>query len=57
MDYESQGQKTVSELIADLQKMPMDAIVWHEGCDCLGACGECEYDKIDNSILIKRVNY
>jgi hypothetical protein len=30
----------VAELIAELQKMPPDALVWHEGCDCSGAaCG------------------
>jgi hypothetical protein len=56
MNYRENGQKTVAELISDLQKMPMDAIVWHEGCDCNGACGECEYYESDKSILIKRVN-
>jgi hypothetical protein len=28
---------TVRELVALLSKMPQDAMVWHEGCDCHGA--------------------
>lgn len=33
---------TVRELIAELSKMPQDAIALAEGCDCYGEVGGCE---------------
>lgn len=43
MDYRNEGQLTVRELIAQLRKMPQDALVWHEGCDCSGAANGVEW--------------
>jgi hypothetical protein len=37
MNQKEKGQLTVRELIEQLQKMPQDVLVWHEGCDCFGA--------------------
>ena len=56
MDYRDKGQMTVAELIAELQKQPQDALVWHEGCDCYGAANGVEIDKHDGSVLITRCN-
>lgn len=54
INYRSEGQLTVAELVAELQKYPPDALVWHEGCDCHGAANGVvivEY----GDILITRV--
>lgn len=56
MDYRKEGQVTVAELISELQKMPQDALVWHEGCDCYGAASTVSYDGEDNTVLIARCN-
>ena len=56
MDYRDKGQMTVAELIAELQKQPQDALVWHEGCDCYGAAHGVEYDASDNTVMIGRCN-
>lgn len=47
-------QLTVRQLIELLREQPLDALVWHEGCDCFGAADGVEYDGDDNSILITR---
>ncbi len=44
---------TVAELIAELQKMPQDALVWHEGCDCFGEANGVRKDK-DGTVTITR---
>lgn len=56
--YREQGQLTVGELIALLQEYPPDAIVWTEGCDCVGAADRVEYsDPSDKSqVIIGRCN-
>jgi hypothetical protein len=46
---------TVAELIAELQKMPPDAKVWHEGCDCYGQADGVKLDP-DGTVLITRSN-
>lgn len=56
IDYREEGQVTVAELIAELQKHPQDALVWHEGCDCYGAASNVTYDAGDNSVMIGRCN-
>lgn len=56
MDNDQERQLTVAELIALLQKQPQDAIVFHEGCDCLGVADSVEYDASDNSVTIGRSN-
>ena len=44
---------TVAELIVALQAMPQDALVYHEGCDCIGdANGVCL--ESDGTVLITR---
>lgn len=45
-------QMTVADLIAALQGIDENALVWHEGCDCWG-----EADRVifDGSVLITRV--
>ena len=55
-DYREKGQVTVAELIAELQKQPQDALVWHEGCDCYGAASEVTYEAEDNTVTIARCN-
>ncbi len=48
-------QLTVKELIALLEKMPPEAVVWHEGCDCyVKANGVCL--QADMEVLITRSN-
>ena len=47
---------TVTELINELKKMPPDAFVYHEGCDCIGNAHTVELDKNDGTVLITRSN-
>jgi hypothetical protein len=54
MDYEK--QLTVSKLIALLQSMPQDALVWTEGCDCYGAADGVKLSDTDGTVLITRCN-
>lgn len=56
MDYINEGQMTIAELIKELEKLPQDALVWHEGCDCNGAANSVTYDESDNSVMIGRCN-
>ncbi len=56
IEYRKEGQLTVAELIAELEKQPQDALVWHEGCDCLGAASSVTYDDTDKSVTIGRCN-
>jgi len=49
-------QLTVKELIELLQKMPQDALVWHEGCDCFGKADGVVYRESRNSVLITRLD-
>ena len=46
---------TVAELIAELKKMPPEAEVWHEGCDCTGAANGVTLES-DGTVLISRSN-
>lgn len=55
-NYQEQGQMTVAELIAELAKCPQDALVWHEGCDCMGAANSVKYESSDNTVMITRCN-
>ena len=43
-DYYDEKQLTVSELIAALLKLPPDARVYTEGCDCDGRAGAVELE-------------
>jgi hypothetical protein len=45
---------TVKELIKQLQEMPQDALVYSEGCDCVGPATGAAYDDSDNSVIIER---
>ena len=56
LDYREKGQVTVDELIIELMKIPHDALVWHEGCDCYGAASTVTYHEKENSVLIGRCN-
>lgn len=47
---------TVIELINELNKMPPDAFVYHEGCDCIGNAYTVELDEDDGTVLITRSN-
>lgn len=51
-----EGQLTVSELISRLGKMPPDALVWHEGCDCMGAADGIQFDRDRKIVLITRID-
>jgi len=46
----------VSELIDLLKKQPQNALVYHEGCDCIGSADGVEYNKSDNTVMITRSN-
>ena len=46
---------TVAELIEELKKMPQDAFVFHEGCDCLGSAYKVLLEP-DGTVLITRSN-
>jgi hypothetical protein len=54
-DKHDQEILTVAELIERLQKMPSDAVVYHEGCDCYGAANDVVLDE-DGTVLITRSN-
>jgi len=54
-EIEYEEQLTVAQLIKLLERMPKDARVWHEGCDCLGAADGVELDD-DGTVLISRCN-
>lgn len=47
---------TVKELIDELKKMPPDALVYHEGCDCDGNADGVWFNEEDNTVLITRSN-
>ena len=49
------GQLTVAQLIEELKKMPQDAPVMHEGCDCWGVANGVNLEK-DGTVLITRIN-
>ena len=49
-------QLTNGQLIELLQTLPKEALVWHEGCDCLGEADRVEFCKEKNEILIGRCN-
>lgn len=49
-------QLTVFELIDLLMDQPPDAVVWHEGCDCLGAADRVEYEEGIHAVIIGRCN-
>ncbi len=48
-------QLTVAQLIALLKEMPQDALVIHEGCDCIGIADSVELDE-DGDVCITRCN-
>ena len=50
-----EGQLTVSQLIEKLKKMPEDAPVWHEGCDCYGCADGVRLEE-DGTVMITRNN-
>lgn len=50
----AQQQMTVEQLINELSKLPPDAVVFTEGCDCIGEAISVSYDSSDNSIMIHR---
>jgi hypothetical protein len=54
IDYRTEGQITVSELIAALQKQPRDSLVLVEGGDCTGAASGVTYVEVDGSVMIER---
>lgn len=45
---------TVAQLIEQLRKMPQDARVYTEGCDCLGEAASVEYREHDHTVEINR---
>ena len=47
----SQKQLTVGELIEVLKAFPLDALVWHEGCDCWGKANGVE-DASDSKEIV-----
>lgn len=55
-DFRPKGHITVAELVTKLLELPQDAMVWHEGCDCLGAASTVEYDAEQHIVLIGRCN-
>lgn len=46
----------VSDLIAALQKLPQDAFVFTEGCDCYGPCSGVTFptDQAPHTVILKR---
>jgi|GEM_PF-3734500 len=44
---------TVAEIIEALKNMPQDALVYHEGCDCIGAADGVELQN-DGTVMISR---
>lgn len=46
---------TVAELIEMLQAMPQDAMVFHEGCDCIGNAHKVILEN-DGTVMITRSN-
>lgn len=44
---------TVKELINALLKTPFDAVVWTEGCDCIGEAATVEVEE-NGTVLIGR---
>lgn len=52
--YLVERQITVGELIAFLQRYPLDAVVNTEGCDCVGACNGVYSYKSNNEVTISR---
>lgn len=58
---ETKPQLTVAQLIKKLKAMPQDALVWHEGCDCLGKADDVKFEYSDlvqetGYVLISRIN-
>lgn len=51
---QSAKQLNVRQVIELLQKLPGDAMVWSDGCDCCGETCGVEYDQKDNSVLMAR---
>jgi hypothetical protein len=48
-------QVTVAQLIEQLQKLPQDAKVETEGCDCYGPCsGAVQTDFEDPTVVVTR---
>lgn len=59
MDYRKDGQITVEELIVELLNLPKKArnsLVWHEGCDCMGAASTVTWNEEGNTVTIGRCN-
>ncbi len=54
-DKFNQTTFTVAELIVELQKMPQDAPVYTEGCDCIGTAVGVEIQQ-DGDVWITRDN-
>lgn len=47
---------TVAELLVELQKLPPDAYVFTEGCDCTGPCSGAALDSAGN-VTLQRDDY
>lgn len=45
---------TTKELIEALQKMPPNAIIETEGCDCMGDCNSVSFDAKYNKVVLWR---
>jgi hypothetical protein len=45
---------TVADLIAELQKMPQDAKVYTEGCDCDGDAASVAWENRLQAVMIGR---
>jgi len=52
-NYGNENVLTVSELIERLKTMPQDALVYHSGCDCIGAADGVTLED-DGTVLISR---
>jgi hypothetical protein len=54
VDAKTDHHVTVAEMIAILQRLPQDALVYSEGCDCTGKANGAEFDG-ENCVEITRL--
>ena len=48
------GHLTVADVLRLLEKMPKDALVFSDGCDCIGETMDVDYHASDNTVLMSR---
>jgi len=55
IEEKAKFQITVAQLILQLKAFPSNALIYVEGCDCIGEGSGATYDPNDNTVLVERI--